>query len=118
MEISCTERGSLRRSKQRLREKEERDRLKAKKAAEVAERKDQRERDKQARDARKAIQLPPRGKHKASQQLQSDSTKKRSDAAAHSYALAFPTTSTDKTTVSAESLHQKDVSSRINRIAT
>jgi hypothetical protein len=52
---------------QRVREKEERDQLKAEKAAEAAERKVQKERDKQARDAQKAIQLPQRGKRKASQ---------------------------------------------------
>ena len=51
----------------RDREKEERGRLKAVKAAEAAERKAHRERDKQARDAEKAVQLPQRGKRNASQ---------------------------------------------------
>ena len=41
-----------------MREKEERERVRAEMAKEAAERKAQRERDKQARDAEKAIQLP------------------------------------------------------------
>ena len=50
-----------------MREKEERERVRAEKAQEAAERKAQRQRDKQARDAEKAVQLPQRGKRKASQ---------------------------------------------------
>ncbi|RYN91076.1 hypothetical protein AA0121_g13651, partial [Alternaria tenuissima] len=51
----------------RDREKEERGRLKAVKAAEAVERKAHRERDKQARDVEKAVQLPQRGKRNAPQ---------------------------------------------------
>ena len=50
----------------REREKEERARLNAVKAAEVAQRKAQRERNKQAHNAAEAVQLPQRGKRKAS----------------------------------------------------
>jgi hypothetical protein len=53
--------------KRRVKEKEERDRVRAEKAKEAAERKAQKERDKQAHNAEKAIQLPQRGKRKASQ---------------------------------------------------
>jgi hypothetical protein len=49
------------------REKAERDQVRAKKAEEAAERKAQRDCDKQAREAEKAVQLPQRGKRKASQ---------------------------------------------------
>lgn len=48
--------------KQRAREKEERDRVKAKKAEEVAERKAEKQRQKEAHDAAKAIQQSQRGK--------------------------------------------------------
>ena len=48
-------------------EKEERARLKAVKAAEVAERRAERQRQKDAHDASKSIQLPKTGKRKASQ---------------------------------------------------
>jgi hypothetical protein len=51
---------------QRVREKEEREQIRAEKAKKAAERKAQREHDKKARNAGKAIQLPQRGKRKAS----------------------------------------------------
>jgi hypothetical protein len=54
------------RREQRAREKEERERVRAEKAEEAAKRKARRERDKQARNAQKAVQLPQRGKRKAS----------------------------------------------------
>lgn len=51
----------------RVREKEDRVRLQAVKAAEVAERKAEKERQKQARDAKKDVQTSQLGKRKASQ---------------------------------------------------
>ena len=51
----------------RLREKEDRARVNAEKAAQVAERKAEKERQKQARDASKSIQLPKVVKRKVSQ---------------------------------------------------
>ncbi|RYN16665.1 hypothetical protein AA0119_g13177 [Alternaria tenuissima] len=60
---------ALERREQRAREKEERDRVKAEKAKEAAERKAQREHNKQARNAEKDVQLPQRGKRKASQSV-------------------------------------------------
>jgi hypothetical protein len=62
----------------RAREKEERDRLKAKKAKEVAERKAERERQRQARDSQKAIQKPSTGKRKAAQKAAPRKKQKRS----------------------------------------
>ena len=55
------------RREQRAREKAERDQVRAEKAKEAAKRKAQRERDKEACNAAEAIQLPQRGKRKASQ---------------------------------------------------
>jgi hypothetical protein len=62
---------------QRVREKEERERVRAEKAKEAAERKAQRERDKQARRAEKAIQWPQRAKRKASSAPAAKILKKR-----------------------------------------
>jgi hypothetical protein len=59
-----------------MREKEERDQLKAVKAQEVAERKAAREVQKRNCNAGKNIQLPHQGKRKASRQLQPRTTKK------------------------------------------
>ena len=61
-----------------MREKEERDRLKAEKAKEVAERKAERERQRQARNHQKAIQKPPIGKRKALQKAALRKKQKRS----------------------------------------
>jgi hypothetical protein len=69
---------------QQVREKEEREQLRAGKAKEAAERKAQRERDKQACDAEKAIQLPQRGKRKASTAPLARISKKRCVRAAFS----------------------------------
>ena len=55
------------RREQRAKEKAERDQVRAEKAKEAAKRKAQRERDKEACNAAEAIQLPQRGKRKASQ---------------------------------------------------
>jgi hypothetical protein len=73
---------------QRVREKEERERVRAEKAKEAAKRKAQRERDKQAHDATKAIQLPQRGKRKASTAPAAKISKKRCVRAAHSRTVA------------------------------
>ena len=64
------------RREQQAREKEERDELKAKKAKEAAERKAQRDCDRQACNAEKAVQLPQRGKRKASTAPAAKITKK------------------------------------------
>jgi hypothetical protein len=73
---------------QRVTEKEERERVRAEKAKEAAKRKAQREGDKQARDAEKAIQLPQKGKCKASTAPAAKISKKRRVGAAQSRAVA------------------------------
>ena len=65
------------RREQRVREKVERDRVKAEKAQEVAERRAQKESQKQALNAQKALQLSQRGKRKASPAHTAKITKKR-----------------------------------------
>ncbi|KAF1928523.1 uncharacterized protein M421DRAFT_48400, partial [Didymella exigua CBS 183.55] len=71
------ERIAQERREQRAREKDEREQVGAKKAKEAAERKAQRERDKQACDAEKTVQLPQRGKRKASAAPAAKISKKR-----------------------------------------
>jgi hypothetical protein len=72
----------------RAKEKEERDRLAAVKAKEVAERKAERERQKQARDSQKAIQQALRGKRKASQKAAPGKKQNRGAVAARGSAPA------------------------------
>ncbi|KAF1922585.1 uncharacterized protein M421DRAFT_426783, partial [Didymella exigua CBS 183.55] len=71
------ERIAQERREQRAREKDECEQVGAKKAKEAAERKAQRERDKQACNAEKTVQLPQRGKRKASAAPAAKISKKR-----------------------------------------
>ena len=73
-----------------MREKEERDQLKAERAADAAERKAQKQRDKEARDAAKALQLPQTGKRKASQSAAPQKKQNRGGAAARSRQVTAP----------------------------
>jgi hypothetical protein len=72
-----------------VKEKDERDQVKAKKAEEVAERKAERERQKQARDAGKAVQLSQRGKRKVSQVVLPRKKQKCSGTAARSQPVVY-----------------------------